>query len=254
MLKLTEVGAWAGLAALNNPKKYIKLVKDLSLDRIDIMINDGSTKKPFHLYKSEDELIRILSEFSKADIKVSITTWAQPDSSWTAGMAVVGRIATKAGIDQVTLDIEESYINPLKNKSPVEIFTWNVGIVGTLRSHFNGVINVAPIVYTNRKIVDGILQMVDQIIPQCYATLKNVPGSGHDGSLETTTKNLYKGFGAPIVIGMAAWNLEGAYGKNAKDAFETSLLTILKLGYSEIRIWRLEFINKDILDIIKKYK
>ena len=95
--------------------------------------------------------------------------------------------------------------------------------------------------------------MVDQIIPQCYSTVKNVPGSGHDGSLERATMNLYKGYGAPIVMGAAAWNLHGAYGKNAVDAVRTSLEATLALGVTEVRYWRFEFLTGEILDTIREF-
>ena len=253
MAKLTEFGAWAGLAALNNPKKYVGLIKSVSLDRIDIMVNDGSKKKPFHLYKSEDVLVAALKVFKDAGINVSITTWGQPDGTWTAGMAAVGRVATRAGVDQVTLDLEETWITPLKNKSDMEILTWTVGLIGTLKTTFSGLIALAPIVYANKKVLDIACQMVDQIIPQCYSTVKNVPGSGHDGSLERATMNLYKGYGAPIVMGAAAWNLHGAYGKNAVDAVRTSLEATLALGVTEVRYWRFEFLTGEILDTIREF-
>jgi len=253
MNTITEFGAWAGYAALQNPDKYIKLIKQVGLDRIDIMINDGTKPGGFSLYFPEQKLIDILKKFRQSGVKVSISTWAKPETSWTVGMAQVGKIATEAGVDQVTLDLEEPWITPLKNKSPAEIFTWNTSLVGTLRVHFQGVINLAPIVYANRKVLDGALQMVDQIIPQCYSTVKNVPGSGHDGSLERATVNLYKGYGAPIVMGAAAWNLEGAYGKNTYEAVRTSLQATLQLGITEVRYWRFEFLNGDVLRAIKEF-
>lgn len=253
MNKITEFGAWAGVAALKNPTKYINLIKQVGLDRIDIMINDGTKAGPFHLYLPEQQLVNTLKLFLQSGVKVAITTWAKPEASWTHGMAQVGRIATQAGVDQVTLDLEEPWITPLKYKSAPEIFTWNAALIGTLRVHFDGAINLAPIVYANRKVLDSALQLVDQIIPQCYSTVKNVPGSGHDGSLEKTTMNLYKGFGAPIVMGAAAWNLEGAYGKNAPNAIRTSLTAMLNLGVTEVRYWRFEFLNGEILKAIREF-
>lgn len=252
-LKITEFGAWAGFAALKNPDKYIKLIKQVGLDRIDIMVNDGTKAGPFHLYLPEDKLVDTLKKFLQSGVKVAISTWAKPEASWTRGMEIIGRVATAAGVDQVTLDLEEPWITPLKNKSVAEIFTWNAALVGTLRVHFEGAINVAPIVYANRKVLDGVLQMVDQIIPQCYSTVKNVPGSGHDGSLERATVNLYKGYGAPLVMGAAAWNLDGAYGKKSADAVRTSLKATLALGITEVRYWRFEFLNGEILDAVREF-
>lgn len=252
-LKLTEFGAWAGLAALKNPDRYIKLIKQVGLNRIDIMINDGTKAGNFHLYLPQDKLVDVLRKFVQSGVNVSITTWAKPHESWTKGMRTVGEIATASGVDQVTLDLEEPWITPLKNKSPIEIFTWNTALVGTLRAHYDGVIAVAPIVYSNKKVLDGVLQAVDLIIPQCYSTVKNVPGSGHDGSLERATVAIYKGYGAPIVMGAAAWNLHGAYGKNSQDAIRTSLRATLDQGITEVRYWRFESLNGEILEAIKEF-
>lgn len=252
-LKITEFGAWAGISALKNTDKYIKLIRQVGLDRIDIMVNDGTKAGPFHLYLPEDKLVDVLKRFVQSGVKVSITTWAKPEASWTQGMAVIGRVATAAGVDQVTLDLEEPWITPLKNKDPMYIFTWNTALVGTLRVHYNGVIAVAPIVYSNKKVLDGILQSVDLIIPQCYSTVKNVPGSGHDGSLERTTMGIYRGYGAPIVMGAAAWNLDGAYGKKPADAVRASLSATLAQGITEVRYWRFEFLTGEILDAIREF-
>lgn len=253
MNKITEFGAWAGLAALKNPDKYIKLIKQIGLNCIDIMVNDGSKPGPFHLYLSEDELINVLKKFKQSGIKVSITTWAKPEKSWIDGMTQVGRIATLVGIEQLTLDLEETWITPLKTKSPIEIFTWSMSLIQTLRDSFKGVLAVAPIVYCDKRVMNTILQLVDLIIPQCYSTLKNVPGAGHDGSLEKTTINIYKGYGAPIIMGAAAWNLDGAYGKKPADAIRTSLKQTLALGITEVRYWRAEFLNGEILKAIQEF-
>lgn len=253
MDKLTEFGAWAGLAALKNPDKYIKWIKQVGLNRIDIMVNDGTRPGQFSLYLNEVSLMGTLRSFVQSGIKVSITTWAKPEASWTQGMATIGRIATAAGIDQVTLDLEGPWVTPLKNKSPIEIFTWNTALVGTLRSNYNGVIAVAPIVYSNRKVLDSVLQSVDLIIPQCYSNIENVPGSGHDGSLEKTANSLYKGYGAPLVMGAAAWKLQGAYGKTSYEAVRTSLTTMLSLGITEVRYWRFEWLKGKILEAISEF-
>lgn len=254
MAKLTEFGAWAGLAALNNPKKYVGLIKSVGLDRIDIMVNDGSKKKPFHLYKSEDALVAALKVFKDAGINVSITTWGQPDGTWTAGMAAVGRVATRAGVDQVTLDLEETWITPLKNKSDMEILTWTVGLIGTLKTTFSGLIALAPIVYANKKVLDIACQMVDIIIPQCYSTVKNVPAPGAIGRLERTSVNIYKGYDKEIIMGAAAWNLQGAYGLNPPDAIRASLNATLEQGITKVRYWRFENLSGSILKAIQEFK
>lgn len=251
--KITEFGAWAGLNGLKNPEKYKKLIKSVGVDRIDFMINDGSAKKPFHTYLPEDKLIETLINLKGGGAKVCITTWVQPEESWAKGMETVGRIATNAKLDRVTLDAEESYINVLKNKSPIEILTWAIGIIGTLRKNFDGVIAIAPTVFSNKKVLNDLLKLVDLIIPQTYSTVKNVPGAGHDGSLEKTTMDIYRGYGAPIVMGAAAWNLEGAYGKDAISALRTSIETSLNLGVTELMYWRFEFLTGKILETIREY-
>jgi len=253
MNKITEFGAWAGLAALKSPKKYIALCKSIGLTYIDIMVNDGSKPGPFKLYFKEDELVEKLTQFVNAGIKTYITTWVQPEKSWTDGMAVVGRIASRAKIGRVTLDSEESYVTPLKNKSDCEIFTWAVGIVGTLRVHFGGKIAVAPIVFCNRKVLDPIFHMVDIITPQCYSTVKNVDGNGPVGRLEKTTASLFRGYGKELVMGQAAWNIEGAYGLHAPDAIRASLTSTIQQRIHEVCYWRLEFLSGKILEAIREF-
>lgn len=250
---IVEFGAWSGVAALKNPEKYIKLYKSIGLDCIDIMINDGSKKGPFKLYFSEDKLVEKLNKFVNAGINVSITTWVQPEKSWTDGMEVVGRIATACKIRRVTLDPEESYVNPLKNKSDAEIFTWAVGIVGTLRKNFGGIIAAAPIVYFNRKVLDPLLRLVDVIIPQCYSTVKNVDGNGPVGRLERATAAIFKGYGKEIIMGQAAWNIEGAYGLSAPDAIRASLTSTLDSGIYKVMYWRLEFLTGEILKAVQEF-
>lgn len=254
MPQLIEFGAWAGLTALNNAEKYVKLIKSVGLDRIDLMINDGSKKKQFYLYKKEDDIVSSLKIFKNAGINVSITTWAQPDKTWIDGMAIVGRIATRAEVDQVTLDLEETWINPLKNKSDMEIMTWTVGLIGTLRKFFKGDIALAPIVYANKKVLDIACQMVDIIIPQCYATVKNVPAPGIIGRLERTSVNIYKGYNKEIIMGAAAWNLQGAYGLNPPDAIRASLNATIEQGIHKVRYWRFENLSGPILEAIKNFK
>lgn len=251
--KITEFGAWAGLTGLKNPVKYKKLAEQTGIDLLDFMVNDGSKKKPFHLYLPEDQIEKNLSIIRESGAKIALTTWAQPDPTWSAGMQTVGELATRVEAVRVTLDLEESYINELKNKSMVEIFTWAVAIVGTLRKYYNGPIAIAPIVYANKRVLNDVLKLVDIIIPQTYATLKNVPGAGHDGSLEKAAKDIYKGYGAYIIMGAAAWNLEGAYGKSFLEALKTSIETTLSIDITEFMYWRFEFLTKEILDTIRMY-
>lgn len=255
MSKIKEFGAWAGVKALKNPDKYIKMIKSIGLDRIDLMINDGTKSGPFHIYLPENDLINVLKKFKSSGINVSITTWAKPEKSWIDGMVTVARIAAAASIDEIVLDLEEPWINPLKSKNPMEIFAWTAGLIGTLRVNYNGKIAIAPIVYCNKKVLDHAFGLVDTIIPQCYSTLLNVPGSGHDGSLESATMRIFSSYKKELVMGAAAWNLKGAYGYvNPNDALEASLKAVVDLGVERIRYWRFEFLSDDFVKIIKKYK
>lgn len=251
-MKLKELGAWSGYAAFKNPKKYVSLIKSTKINRLDLMVNDGTRKGGFHLYENKQKLIDTLKMFKdETGIDLSITTWAKPEKSWIDGMLEVGEIATKAELDEINLDLEEPWIIPLKNKSDIEILTWSIGLTNTLKLNFSNKIAIAPIVYANRKVLEYMFRECDIIIPQCYSTVKNA--TGKPGSLEQTTVNLYKGYDKEIIMGAAAWNLNGAYGLSTRDAIRASLTSTLDNNIFRVRYWRFEHLQGEILSTIKEF-
>lgn len=255
--RLTELGAWSGVAAISNPKKTLEIMKRAKIDHIDVMINDGSRgaveRVPFHV-RDRAKIVAMARMFQAAGIKVSLSTWACPTEDWIKGMKLVGEIATECNAVGVTLDLEEAWITPLKNKPQSEIFPWNTGLVGTLRQHFKGRIGVAPIVYASTKVLDDVFKTVDYIIPQCYSTTKNTVNLKKVGDLERITMARYAKYGKEVIMGQAAWNLDNAYHLSSPtNAIRGSLTASLEAGVSKVRYWRLEMMYGDILKAMHEF-
>lgn len=255
--KFDIIGAWTGLSCLNNPAKAIKLAKNAGINHLDIMINDGTAKKQFHIYHNEQKILDVVKQIQDEGISVSFTTWVLPTEEWIAGIKdVLVPLANKAGVTEICFDLEEPWINPQKNSKDLTTIIkrvyWSTILQNAVHD-FKGKKSATVIVYTNFDVLNFALSWVDRIIPQCYSTLLNCKNR-KPGDLERLTHKIYEHYKTCDVMGAAGWNLEGAYGLHANDALYAALNASIELGYKEVRFWRLDFLTGKYAETLKEFR
>lgn len=252
--KFDKIGAWTGQSAIFHPDLIIKTIKKAGINHIDIMLNDATGKnKKFHLFddvKDVKESIKKIQNESGAT--VSVTSWVVPTQEWLDGMKnILVPLILELDIEELCLDIEEPWIIPLSKKTKEEIQHWS-DLLKEALSGYKGRISGSCIVYTNMEVVSPILEWCDVIIPQSYATVGNT-AKLKAGALERLAYQKFSRFNKKIILGAAAWKLEGAYGLHADAALRASLNAILELDVYQVRFWSLGWFNDSISKIVKEY-
>lgn len=248
-------GAWTGAAALNDPEKTLKLAENSNMKILDIFVQDHPGTKDFYMY-DEQKIRKAVTYLKAGGIDVWLTTWIKPTKTWIEGMRIVGRLAEELGVSGICLDMEDPWIYGFRSGvTGEEIEALNVDLFNALRESYTGQIGVSVIISQNDIYkVQKSLELCDVIIPQAYATKKNA-GNRTAGGLEASTVNLFQKYGKRLIMGGAAWNLDGAYGTDKASALQISINTTRALGITEIRYWRLEFFyDPTLADVIKRQK
>lgn len=238
-----EVSAWTGFAAITYPETAIRLAQRAGVTRLALFVNsEPEPGRAFYTY-DRGAIARACAKFRAAGLDVTIVTWVTPRPDWIAGMATVGQIATENDADEIEFDVEEEMTQGLKDASDATIAdTWR-RIFEQARSTFRGSVVVDHIVFTDLRIVGPAIALADASIPQAYATKKNA-GTRPPGELERIAVDRFRPFRKPLIMGVAGWNQEGAYGMGYLDAMRTSLTTATSLGIRRVRVWRLEQIDE----------
>lgn len=253
--QIPSFGAWTGASALNNPKETLRIAEASKMRTLDIFVQDHPGARDFYMYDI-NKIRNAVVYLQSGGIDIWLTTWCKPTASWIEGMREVGRLASELNVKGITLDMEDPWIYGFGtfatgdeiNKKTEELF-------GALRESFEGEIAVSVIISQNSiNKVQKALELCDVIIPQAYATLKNA-GHRSPGGLESIAVDLYRKYGKRLIMGGAAWHLDGAYGMDKASALQTSINATRGLGIKEIRYWRLEFFYDTVLsDVIKNQK
>lgn len=251
-LKFDKIGCWVGKSAILDPNKAVRDAKRAGVNHLDIMVNDATSNKNFHLFADSKTVLRSLKVIKDAGLTFSITSWLVPTDNWINGMEnELVPILSELDIEELTLDVEEPYLIPLRKNVKLAEF-WSERLRLAITTKYKGRVAVTCIVYTNLDLVEPLLKWCDVIIPQSYATVGNTKGL-HVGDLERLAYQKFAKYNKKIVLGAAAWNIDGAYGLNEKDALKASFNAILALDVYQVRIWSLRFIDQTIAEIIKLY-
>lgn len=252
VVKFDKIGAWTGRAAILNPHKAIKDAKRAGLNHLDIMVNDATSKRDWHLFADIKTVKNSIEIIKNSGLGVSVTSWIVPSDNWINGMRdILIPLLIELDIEELTLDIEEPWLIPLKKNVKNAEF-WSEKLRLAITTNYKGRVAGTCIVYTNLDMVGPILKWCDVIIPQSYATVGNTKGL-KAGDLERIAFKRFEPYNKKIVLGAAAWNIDGAYGLNEKDALKASFNAILNCDVYQTRLWSLRFIDESIASIIKLY-
>lgn len=249
-----EAGAWTGKIAILSEagtRATIARAKAAGVKRLDIMINDfPGPGAPFQVLPW-DRLRAATLAMQAAGLRVSWTTWARPSEAWLEGVAQIGRLADELGVDEVSFDLEENWINALLGQPPATIAEWTRRLFASLRSTYSGTVGVTHIVFPRLDVLGEALKLADLRIPQAYATVKNA-GNRSPGDLERIAVERFKGYG-PMTMGAAAWNTDGAYRLTGPAAMRASVGQAIALGVTRVRFWRLELIDSTEAQILADF-
>lgn len=250
-----KIGAWSGLAALNDVKKTIDLCKKYEVQLLDIMVNNGAVfGKKFHLYKTPLEFRKIFDEYKAADIELAVTTWAQPTVDWMEGIKTqLVPLLEDNEIGELTLDIEESWMEFISRISLKGKRDWEEDLIDSL-SEYSGTLSITCQV-SNTKTIESLLEdLPHQIIVQAYSTANSVkrwPGTAH-GKLQNSAFNKFQKWAGPhmaekrLIMGLAAYDQDSIPGLSEREAVEKCMDSCRINGIDEVRFWRLETITPEI--------
>ncbi len=253
--QLPTFSAWTGAAALNKPEETLRLAERAKMKILDIFVQDHPGKKEFYIY-DEQKIRKAVTYLQAGGLEIWLTTWVKPTPSWIEGMRVVGRLAEELNVSGICLDMEDPWMYGFRpGVTGEEIDALNIDMFKALRESYTGQIGVSVIISQNDiNKVQKSLELCDVILPQAYATKKNA-ANREPGGLESVTVNLFQKYGKRLIMGGAAWNLEGAYGMDRASALQTSINATRDLGITEIRYWRLEFFHDPLLvNVLKVQK
>lgn len=210
------------------------------------MLNDAAgdlkVQRRFHIKEPAERIMRACQTWQQAGIATSLTTWVVPRPDWIRGMRDVGALAT-ATQSGLTLDPEEPWTVRLRG-NPARAEQVSAELLASVRSTFSCELAAAPIVYADHRVLAPLLGPCDVLIPQCYANLHNARRRAA-GELERIALQRYRPYGRPIILGAAAWKLEGAYRLPRLAAARASLTAARDGGVEEVRYWRLDFLEAD---------
>lgn len=254
-----RASAWTGAAGIADPATALARARASGLAGLDCFVNDtlpdkdgnygaGNYRRHFHLY-DRDKVLRACEFWRKAGLEVSLTSWIRPEPDWCDGMAQFGQLATDGGAIGANLDTEEPWLHGV---TPATAPEWSRRAVSTLRTTYRGKVGSTFIVGADLAELGAFLELVNVLIPQAYATVKNA-GALKPGDLERRAIAKFAKYNENIIMGAAAWNLVGAYGRtNPVDAMLDSLQAASALVH-EIRYWRLEMLNGDLAVAVKGF-
>lgn len=253
--------AWAGLAALRDPPAFAARAAACGLTDVVLVCQDGSNPRVrphFYLYgdgsgpatdgkpatkptaaglaKAAAKLAAAAGAYKAAGLRVHLMTWLRPAKEYIAAAgAVLGPLCRDLGAASLMLDLEEPWVDEGVDYEAA---------AGAVLHAFKGqvpALGVTAIVHHDAPELRPVIALCDYVCPQAYATdaawdrWKATPWG-----LPRTAKEKWGGYGKPIVMGVAAYDLAGAAGLSEPEAFAASLKAAAEVGCSEVACWQLE--------------
>lgn len=215
---ITRFGAWAGLASMVSPAmvaRDVAFASSLGLTALHVIVNDDSDQRheiPFRTYPLA-EIRRLCGEAREAGLAVHLLSWILPFESYVQRAAdVLIPLALEFG-GSVVFDAEEPWTQSRGDRARA------ASLVGTLfRSVPTGVTGIG---YADVEKLDPLVDAVDMMIPQCYAT-----SSSHvDPALAVPrlAGRWRRVFGqTPIIAGLAAYRQRGIPGYTPEAAMRAA--------------------------------
>jgi len=217
---ITTFGAWCGSASLKTPKSDVKFAADHGINRLDVVTNDHSkwrTDKPFNTW-DEAKIGRLCDAAAAKGIEVHLMSWVMPYASYIDGAAeTLVPLCKKLGAASLMWDAEEAW-NKAKDALTYKAAAKHLGLAFADLSCPMGItgIGYAPIAK-----LGPLAALCEYAVPQVYVT------SGSSLKPETAPRKFYKrwdkGFGKPIVMGLAAYKQQGISGHTISSAMMATL-------------------------------
>lgn len=232
-----EVGAWTGLAAIEDPQGTIAIAKRCGVDRLAIFVNDRSFANGGWRTYNRASIVACCQAVQAAGLRVSLVSWMRPTPEWIGdGARDLGRLATECRVDEIDLDLEEPW-TVVRNFTDPEIAAISATLFASLRSTFRGRIVVDCIVGTDLRALGPPISLSDGVVPQAYTVATNPP------DLERKALAKFKPFGKPVIMGIAGYWRSSPYEPGRPDVLRGVLARCSALGVRRVRVWRLEMLQ-----------
>lgn len=232
-----EYGAWLYQSAWANPQKAADQALRLGVSHLDVFVN-GLSDVAFRM-TDPTVVERAVALWRSAGLHTSLTTWVRPTDEWVTGVGQVAELARSVGAG-LTLDVEDPWTIPAASMQPTQLDYWATALFDAIGAGVD--VTGTGIVYVNPVLVQAVFSRCVRLVPQAYATRSTTthfnmnPTAPPNGTLESVAVSRYRVFGKPLVMGAAAWALDGAYFRADVDALATSLFSSRQLGLG-VRFW-----------------
>ncbi len=264
---LSGVGAWSYSAMLSGKglAAGVKAVRGLKLTDLYMTVNDNTgrridgawkQRRDFHLFRPSAEIVKAIRAYRDAGVRVHVMTWIMPQVSFTQEMSVLADLCSEGGATSLLLDAEEPWTSSGFrgdwNEAASRVFAALSGMsvpIGATVIPLHSVKKAGPIVRGST-----------YVLPQGYSTNRYGPEPGqsphpryYPGPMQTLAVEKVKAYGLPIVMGLAAWNQDGAGGLGIKAAMRAAVTATLAQGVSQVAYWWMPTIeaSRTIADVVR---
>lgn len=250
-----EFGAWLYTSAYNSPGKVADTAARVGLSHLDVFVN-GYTRPEFHSAETS-KIEAALELWLSRGFYVSLTSWFRPNAEWVDGVGRVSDICRKYHVG-LTLDLEDPLTRPAANMSPAQRSYWASQLFDAIGADVT--VCGTGIVLGPAEVLRPFYSRCHLLAPQSYANVFNThglrmnPTDPPHGTLEELAVNKYATFGKPLVLGLAAWDLEGAYYRSDEAALAVSCYSARALNKGG-RFWNYHTLvaNSRYVEIARRY-
>ncbi len=222
--KIRRVWFWGdgGFIRPSNHERYTAKAKDLGLTDICLCIND--LRRDEYYTGQKPEVIADLCKRLRANnIMPHVMTWLRPTKKYIEGAARgLIPLAGMAQLESIQFDLEEPWVHGSDHaKAAREYFQPSFMRSKPCR------LGVNAICCHSKAKLEPMIQYMDYVVPQAYSikTDKNT-NLYNPGITQSLGLRKWKGYGKPMIFGLAAWKQEGAGGLGTYAAMDKCIKTV----------------------------
>lgn len=229
----TRTWAFAGRAVYANPAQYVKRAVNCRLTDVAICVNN--IKAPDGTLATRARMVATFQAFRDAGISVHAMHFPGPTAKLGERAAdVLAGLAGEVQLRSTLLDLEENFTQAKGNTADA-----SAAFLARYRERVPVPFGVTGIVFHNTGKLGPLCHAADYVLPQGYSS---TIGGAKPGRIQRTAHARWKGYGKPIVMGLAAYKQAGAGGLSAELAIRTAIEATLALAapaVTEVAFWSL---------------
>ena len=240
-----------GVPAPGGMPGFTRRISDLQVTDVAFMLNQA-TYSGFRLTWSPARIVNAAARLNDIGVAAHLVTWLRPTESYLRDAAVSLRdLCIRTGARSLLFDAEEPWTRHPNIRGRGEAGARDiVSRYWTFFADWPCQLGVTGVPYMPET-VRPLAKVCDYVLPQAYST--HIPERRgrscidfsvyRPGNTQATAHRQWRGFGKPMVMGLAAFRLCRFGALSEQGALQKAITATEDLGVGEVAYWSIEWLR-----------